>query len=74
MNSKPSIHVLQKHELDAFSPPSPTSSPPNLPSIKKCRPLSLDKIYSLDNYKYWLENNLKTILSLLSGIPRLRSG
>ena len=63
MNSKPSIHLLQKNELDDFFPPSLTFSLRNLPSTKKniVRYL-LDKIYSLDNYKYWLENNLKTIL------------
>ena len=63
MNSKPSIHVLQKHELEAFfSSFSHTLTTEFTQYRKNIVRYLLDKIYSLDNYKYWLENNLKTIL------------
>ncbi|MBI4973026.1 GNAT family N-acetyltransferase [Candidatus Roizmanbacteria bacterium] len=63
MNSKPSIQILQKNELDVFFAAFSHILTTEFTQYEKnvVRYL-LDKIYSLDNYKYWLENNLKTIL------------
>ena len=63
MNSKPSIHILQKNELDAFfSSFSHILSTEFTQYQRNVVRYLLDKIYSRDNYKYWLEHNLKTIL------------
>ena len=63
MNSKPFIHILKKNELDIFfSAFSHILTTEFTQYQKNVVRYLLDKIYSLDNYKYWLENNLKTIL------------
>lgn len=63
MNSKPSTHILQKNELDSFfSVFSHILATEFTQYQKNVVRYLLDKIYSLDNFKYWLENNLKSIL------------
>ena len=74
MNSKPFIHILKKNELDIFfSAFSHILTTEFTQYQKNVVRYLLDKIYSLDNYKYWLENNLKTILEnhLLLNDPRV---
>jgi len=64
MNSKPSIRILQKNELDDFFSAFSRILTAEFTQYRKntVRYL-LDKIYSRDNYKYWLENDLKTMLT-----------
>lgn len=57
------IHILDQHELDDFFRVFSCVLSDEFPKYtKKIVRYFLEKIYSVHNFRYWLTNNLKTIL------------